>query len=59
MKRLPENLAILHNGEECLWIKAIEIIEQDQDLSAHLELIERAMNLIQYFVREHVADGSD
>ncbi|WP_223531955.1 hypothetical protein [Pseudomonas sp. BF-R-30] len=57
--KLPENLASLHNGEESLWIKAIEIIEQDQDLSAHVDLIERAMNLIQFFVREHVADGSD
>lgn len=59
MTLIPKNLASLHDGEESLWIKAIEIIEQGQDLSAHVDLIERAMNLIQFFVREHVADGSD
>lgn len=59
MKALPENLATLHAGEEQLWAQAVELIENDTDLSAHIDLAERAMNLIQYFVREHVAVDSD
>jgi hypothetical protein len=59
MKLLPENLSFLHTGEESLWTEAVRIIENDQDLSAHVDLVERAMDLIQYFVREHVADDED
>ncbi|VVP08708.1 hypothetical protein [Pseudomonas fluorescens] len=51
MKAIPENLATLHAGEEELWAKAVKIIENDPDLSAHVDLIERVMDLIQFFVR--------
>ncbi|WP_460151824.1 hypothetical protein [Pseudomonas sp. S2_B07] len=59
MKAIPENLSLLHAGEEDLWAQAVKIIENDTDLSIHVELIERVMDLIQFFVREHVADDAD
>jgi hypothetical protein len=59
MKALPENLATLHAGEEQLWAQVVTLIENDTDLSAHIDLAERAMNLIQFFVREHVAVDAD
>lgn len=59
MKALPENLATLHAGEEQLWVQTVTHIQNDTDLSAHINLAERAMNLIQFFVRDHVAIDAD
>lgn len=44
MARLPENLAVLHSGEEFLRTKAIEALADDR-LRLHAEMIEQAMNM--------------
>ncbi|MEX0853176.1 MAG: hypothetical protein WD036_07830 [Bauldia sp.] len=58
-RAFPENFTRLHEGEEFLRGKSIEAIEASEDLLAHASLIERAMDLINYFCRQHVAQNED
>lgn len=58
-KRIPENFDSLHTGEEFLRNKSIEAIEGSEDFLEHAALIERAMDLINYFVRQYKAESDD
>ncbi|MBB6469475.1 hypothetical protein HNQ96_005365 [Aminobacter lissarensis] len=46
---IPENLKLLHTGEEVAWQKSIATIEADPDLSLHLAMIECVMDLLQFY----------
>jgi len=43
---IPENLERLHSGEEFLRLKSLQAIENDNDLSRHVALIEKAMDIL-------------
>jgi len=48
-KKLPENLHFLHSGEEMARRKSIELIEADEPLSRHIEMIETIMDMLQFY----------
>lgn len=52
MTGIPQNLIYLHQGEEELRGKALAIVAADADMQAHLAVAERAMNLLDVFVRQ-------
>lgn len=56
---IPGKIARLHAGEEELRKESIAAIEADSGLSAHLDMIERAMDLLDYFIRQHKARNDD
>lgn len=49
---IPQNFLFLHQGEEELRAKALEMVTADADLQAHLAIAERAMNILDVFVRQ-------
>jgi len=59
LKPLPDKLTALYTGEELLRAKALELIGLDHQLSADVDLIYYSMDLIQYFVIEHLAEDHD
>lgn len=48
MKSIPENLSLLHSGEEVLRAKSIALIEANEDTSLHVSMIETCMDMLQY-----------
>ncbi len=58
MRTIPENLFLMHEGEEDLRAKSISIIEASEDMSLHVSMIERCMNTLQY-IRENTPDMSE
>ncbi|MEP3435822.1 MAG: hypothetical protein ABJN75_03430 [Hoeflea sp.] len=58
MKKFPDNLSLLHSGEETLRLKSIEIIEADADLLRHIAMVETCMDMLQY-VRQNTPKMSD
>ncbi|MFC5524202.1 hypothetical protein ACFPPA_00450 [Rhodanobacter ginsengisoli] len=56
---VPKNLLLLHRGEEEVRQKNISVVTADPDLVAHLDLTERAMDLIDVFVRQQVELDDD
>lgn len=58
MSAMPENLTLLHRGEEELHTQAIALIEASDDLTLHVSMIERCMDMLQY-VRENTPQMSD
>jgi hypothetical protein len=59
LKEIPTNIESLHAGEEKLRMEGIKAIQQSETLSVHLEIIERSMNLIEYFARVHPHSNDD
>ena len=59
MTGVPQNLLYLHQGEEQLRTKALDFIQMSPDMQAHLAITERAMNLLDVFVRQQVEDTDD
>src|SRR5262245_53853901 len=55
----PENLANLHRGEEELRAKSIAHARASETLSAHIAMIHSAMDLIDYFCRQHRHENED
>jgi hypothetical protein len=55
---LPENLLSLHGQEENLRRKAITLINEDERLRLHLEIVEQAMNLTD-LLRQIKSDDED
>lgn len=55
---IPENLSLLHRGEEDLRVKAIALIEASEDMSLHVSMIETCMDMLQY-VRVNTPDMSE
>ncbi len=43
---IPENLELLQEGEKFIRTKSLEAIEADEDLSRHVALTEKAMNVL-------------
>lgn len=58
MKRIPENLTLLHSGEEDLRAKSITLIEASEDMSLHISMIETCMDMLQY-VRMNTPEMSE
>ncbi len=56
---IPENLILLHTGEEECRKKSIQSITADKDLSDHLQMIEHAMDIINIFIMQHVHTSKD
>jgi hypothetical protein len=48
----PRNLELLHLNEERLRAAALDLINRDEHLKLHVNLIERAINIIQIYIRE-------
>lgn len=59
MASIPQNLIYLHEGEEETRRKNIAAVEADADLLLDLDMIERAMDLIDVFVRQQVEADAD
>ncbi|MGR8965730.1 hypothetical protein [Rhizobium leguminosarum] len=53
---VPENLARLHDGEEQLRAKALDVVAGDRRLHLHLATIEAAMDLANVFRQFDTAD---
>jgi len=49
--QIPENLILLHQGEELLRAKSIESIQNDVRLLLHVRAVERAMDVLDVFRR--------
>lgn len=58
MAKVPENLLLLHQGEETLRLRALELVEANPDLADHLDITERAMDVID-MLRQHYGDDDD
>ena len=57
MAMFPANLVRLHEGEEAIREESIRRIRADETLSAHADMIERALDLINYLI--HAAEPAD
>src|SRR5262245_21096197 len=49
----PENFANLHRGEEEIRAHSIAFLQPSEKLCTHLSMIHSAMDLIDYFCRQH------
>ncbi|CDZ32812.1 hypothetical protein NOJ28_08950 [Neorhizobium galegae] len=58
MKCIPENLSLLHSGEEDLRAKSIALIQASEDTTLHVSMIETCMDMLQY-VRMNTPDMSE
>jgi hypothetical protein len=58
MNPLPDNLVSLHNQEEQLRTKALELVSQNNKLAIHVAVVEQAMNLGD-LVRQFKTDDED
>ncbi|TSD84666.1 hypothetical protein FFK22_031445 [Mycobacterium sp. KBS0706] len=58
MVTIPENLSLLHLGEEELRVKSVALIEASEDMSLHVSMIETCMDMLQY-VRTNTPDMSE
>lgn len=59
MGAIPQNLVLLHRGEEVQRGKALEFIEADEALQAHVSIVEKAMDLLDVYVRRQKEDSDD
>ncbi|MDR6634582.1 hypothetical protein J2X72_003392 [Phyllobacterium sp. 1468] len=57
-KAIPENLSLLHAGEEDLRQKSVEIIEASNAMYMHVSMIQTCMDMLQY-VRKNTPDMSE
>jgi hypothetical protein len=58
-RKIPDNFTLLHTGEEFLRGKSIAAIEDSEKFLEHAALIERSMDLINYFVRQYKTENDD
>lgn len=58
MAKVPDNLLLLHQGEETLRLRALELVEANPDLADHLDITERAMDVID-MLRQHYGSDDD
>lgn len=56
MSRIPENLHRLHAGETVIRGQSIVAIEADEDLLAHVKLIEAVMDHLDFFAKRDAID---
>lgn len=52
---IPNNLQLLHRGEDELRAKTLEFVQQSPDLGDHLELTERTMDILDMLRQHHEA----
>lgn len=57
--RVPANLLSLHQGEEELRQRAVRLIEGNPDLADHLDLAERAMDVMDMLRQHYQADDDE
>lgn len=57
-KEFPDNIALLRDGEDELWVRSRTLIENDSHRLLHLSTIERCMDTLQY-VRMHTDQMSE
>jgi hypothetical protein len=56
---LPDNLEFLYSGEEFLRSQSLEAINNNEDLSRHVALIERAMGMLNMFSEKPEGQEAD
>jgi hypothetical protein len=56
---IPENFILLHQGEEHIRQQSLSFIQTDQALILHFDVLERSMNLIEYFARAWETQDDD
>lgn len=56
---IPENFIRLHQGEEHFRQQSLSLIETDQALNLHFDVLERSLNLIEYFARSWETNDDD
>jgi hypothetical protein len=55
----PENFNLLHQGEEFLRVKNLEVIRTSETLLHHIEMVADSMDLIQYFAQQYQHASED
>ncbi len=55
-RKIPENMARLNEGEEYIRKQSIAVIEADEELLDHVELIEAVMDHIDFFAKRDAVD---
>jgi hypothetical protein len=56
---IPENFILLHQGEEHTRQQSLSFMQADQALILHFDVLERSMNLIEYFARSWETQDED
>lgn len=56
---IPDNFILLHQGEEHTRQQSLSSIQADEALVLHLDMLERSMNLIEYFARSWETNDED
>lgn len=59
MPKVPDNLLLLHQGEEVLRQRALSLIETTADLADHLSITERAMDVMDMLRQHYQADDDE
>ncbi len=57
--KVPTNLLLLHQGEEELRQRAVHLVETNPDLVAHLDITERAMDVMDMLRQHYTADDDE
>lgn len=57
--KVPANLLLLNQGEEGLRRRALHLVERNSDLSDHLDLTERAMDVMDMLRQHYQADDDE
>lgn len=57
---VPANLLLLHkHEEESMWAKSLELVNKSPDLADHLDMMERAMDVLDMLRKHHTATDHD
>lgn len=59
MTQVPTNLMLLHQGEEMLRQRALCLVEVNADLADHLNIVERAMDVLDTVRQRYQADDDE
>src|SRR5207302_8090979 len=56
---LPENFTSLHKHEEQIRVDSLRLIEKNENLNDHLEMIHRSMAIIYALAHDHAKTSDD
>ena len=59
MPKIPERLQYLHQAEEELHERTIELVTANEDLTDHLDIMERAMNVLDVLRKQNASGDED
>ena len=59
MSKVPANLLLLHKGEELLRERTLQLVEAEADLVDHLDITERAMDVMDMLRQHYQADDEE